>query len=272
MRIKINHVFECYFCAKLFKTKLGHEIHMRTHTREIPWECNICHHKSYTSHSEYKNHMKKHTNKIRFRKNNYKCNLCNHNCRFLSMLRRHKYEEHSCTNVPMFFCNFCGKHYFTSNELNIHLISHTNERNFTCYFCLTKTWKSQNPLTIHLLVHHLNEKPHKCSKCHFRSHTTLSLQVHDRRIHKSQDTMRKCEHCGKSVTKRKFVQHKRHVHKIGLNSNICCYFCKEIFGIKTDLEGHMRKHTTEHHVKCKECNLRFNYHTEAKTHFVRCHV
>jgi len=52
---------ECYFCKKDFQSFNQLSIHMRSHTKESPWKCQICvDEKQFKISSHYYYHMRKH--------------------------------------------------------------------------------------------------------------------------------------------------------------------------------------------------------------------
>ncbi|XP_064628204.1 zinc finger protein 135-like isoform X1 [Lineus longissimus] len=88
---------ECYFCHKLFGTRLLMKEHLATHTDENPEQCPICH-KTFSMKSNRNKHLNTHVAVIVFR-----CDACLISFRTKSHLQKHMATEHhdlDKTTVP----------------------------------------------------------------------------------------------------------------------------------------------------------------------------
>src|SRR5689334_6863851 len=105
MKLRLDRV--CYFCQKTFSWVTNLEKHLRTHTKERPYSCNVCL-KEFSTTGELKRHKIIH----------------------LTKQEREKYKSKFKQD-----CSFCHKQFITASQLKIHIWSHTKEKLFTCGIC-----------------------------------------------------------------------------------------------------------------------------------------
>lgn len=134
----------CLFCGKSFPYVYQLENHLRTHTRERPYNCVTCG-RNFVSANARNNHK----------------NL-------------HKGKGH--------LCEHCPKQFFSSDHLRNHVRSHTNERPFMCPLC-GKRFNQMGNYKQHQRVHS-GEKPFKCEVCNKSFNNSSVRRKHERNVHK----------------------------------------------------------------------------------------
>lgn len=106
---------ECKYCKKTFNHSGHLTRHIRTHTREKPYECSYCK-KRFSDSSTLTVHTRIHTGE------------------------------------RPFSCKFCKKTFSRSDSLRVHVRTHTGEKKFECHHC-RKTFSRSGNLTVHLRTH-----------------------------------------------------------------------------------------------------------------------
>lgn len=119
---------ECKYCKKTFNHSGHLTRHIRTHTREKPYECSYCK-KRFSDSSTLTVHTRIHTG-----------------------------ERPFC-------CKFCKKTFSRSDSLRVHVRTHTGEKKFECCHC-RKTFSRSGNLTVHMRTHSTVPNGDTCNSIH----------------------------------------------------------------------------------------------------------
>ena len=115
--------------------------------------------------------------------------------------------------AKFFQCSDCERAFDRLAKLNLHLLTHTNERPFKClYKGCECTFNRKQYLKTHELSHTDNPKPFRCTHCRKGFATDSSRKRHENKLHGiqpaisiEQDEM-ECELCGIVLKRRSMCQ------------------------------------------------------------------
>ncbi|KOB63556.1 putative Zn finger protein, partial [Operophtera brumata] len=108
--------FECAPCGRRFVTKSRLDIHVSVHTKDRPFECNICHAKF-----RLKLCMNLHIRRVHDKEKSHLCQYCSK-----SFFKKHHLQLHLST---------CGKCFGSRTIMKNHILIHTNDKKYACSLC-----------------------------------------------------------------------------------------------------------------------------------------
>ncbi|XP_043233211.1 histone-lysine N-methyltransferase PRDM9-like isoform X4 [Amphibalanus amphitrite] len=135
--------YRCDICDKAFAVHCTLTQHRRTHTGERPYRCDICG-KTFTVQGTLITHRRSHT-----RERPYRCDICDKAFAVHCTLTKHRRTH---TGERPYRCDICGKTFTRQWTLTIHRRLHTRERPYRCDVC-AKSFRHQGNLTRHRLTH-----------------------------------------------------------------------------------------------------------------------
>lgn len=148
--------------------------HMRIHTRETPYTCNICA-KTFSRSDWLAKHMDIHRDKRQAREKKYPCDHCEKKYKSKVNLQNHLRTH---TGERPFPCAICERRFYNKTDLTRHLMCHSDDRPFACSEC-GHAFKRLGILNKHKRIH-TGEKPYSCSKCRKKFPYKYSLTMHSK--------------------------------------------------------------------------------------------
>ncbi|XP_064463842.1 zinc finger protein 70-like [Ornithodoros turicata] len=167
----------CSFCHYSSDYMAHVKMHMRIHTGEKPYVCQVC----FRRFSQ-KAALGRHSKAIHEGQRNYLCSVCaNHSHRNPALAtnespgkhQRVKKEEggHHCR-----FCNYSSDH---AADVKIHEKLHTGKKSYVCQVCFMGFTKKSN-LSRHSQAVHEDQRSHVCLICGSGFKREQHLQRHKR--------------------------------------------------------------------------------------------
>nr|XP_029725409.1 zinc finger protein 184-like [Aedes albopictus] len=189
---------------------------------------------------------------------------------------RHKKDVHQCC-----ICTICGIVLKNKYSLEVHTRRHTGKTNFTCRYCPSTFYTSQE-YKLHLgLVHvatdtvncdvcglefknstclkrhlksHSEERSYQCPFCEKAFKTNMHLHRHKETIHMK--LRFKCNHCDVSYGRKdKLRMHIERAHNIQMY--FLCDICLKSYSTEEERQEHMSHHDNPQPLECGTCLMAF---------------
>ncbi|XP_078499111.1 zinc finger and BTB domain-containing protein 48 [Lissotriton helveticus] len=252
---KSDKAFTCTICQDTFKRRSELQIHVVSHTGEMPYKCSNCS-QQFMKKKDHQSHMIK----MHGAPKPHACSTCSKCFLTRTELRLHEAFKHR--GEKLFVCEECAHRASSRNGLQMHVKSkHRNERPHVCEFCHRAFTQKAN-LNMHLRTH-TGEKPFQCHLCGKTFRTQASLDKHNR-THTGERPF-SCEFCDQRFTEKGPLQ--RHVasrHQEGRPH--FCQICGKTFKAIEQLRVHVRRHKGMRKFECTECGYKFTRQAHLRRH------
>ncbi|XP_054278843.1 zinc finger protein 699-like isoform X2 [Macrosteles quadrilineatus] len=251
----------CSDCPKLFQNSLAFKCHkqlgMCVKSSKV-FKCKLCKRLVY-GESQYNAHLSAH-------KRN-QCKTCGDHFSRQKHLEIHIVNVHNgAINKDLFRCHICSRQFTQRRSLVYHLkLTHPGS-DVMCEVCL-EMFKNSEDLETHLASHKLTT--FTCDKCGQTFSRRQQYQLHVKEHEKY-----KCKMCSEGFSSKKAAEaHAATGHSVqGLEPQLQCAQCGQLFLTRSQLNNHMMEHTGEKKLYCEKCKLTFkrlwNYrnHLESNEH------
>ncbi|CAG9864872.1 unnamed protein product [Phyllotreta striolata] len=246
-RMKMMVKFKCPVCEKLFP-KGSLQGHIRQHTEERPFECEICG-KSFARKNNLQYHVRNHEKSEKAKvksvaaEQSFLCYICGANFKKRAILQQHmQIHTGKLCKCPHQGCIFVGR---KMAELKEHFLIHLDEKNFACNTCDYKG-KTKSCLIRHMTMHKETKKLN-CPQCLFTTRNPQHLKRH-LRTHTGAKPY-SCPHCDYKCSNLENLRK----HVISTNKHVGkylyeCRFCEELASpFQTNFAKEFKAHlVTEH--------------------------
>ncbi|CAK1546389.1 unnamed protein product [Leptosia nina] len=144
----------CVHCNKVFEREFFLKSHLKKHTTERPFQCDLCcmffkHKSTLARHIQIHNGVRPHV-----------CKFCDKTFTHKGLLEPHLRKH---TGEKPFPCPGCTKTFSHKHNMLRHFERHAKEKNLECQLC-HKVFPRESRLIYHMRSH-TNSKPFKCDVC-----------------------------------------------------------------------------------------------------------
>ena len=290
-RKPMKNAFFCGICNRGFKDSSHLKDHLRSHTQEKPYGCELCQ-RVFGSINGLRNHFitKLHTNllskQVQSDRVPQKVNIFNvvqetNTSGMRSPSSENDSSENNNGEVNMlsgsiaavkpatangkekkrYICVICSQEFRNNTHLKDHLRWHTGEKPYVCMTC-NKQFTRAGYLKVHMKMHE-GLKFYSCNMCTEAFATNCALKYHVRKQH-MKDRPFKCTICTKSFLTNQHLQDHSLIH--GDIKPHQCTVCFKRFQRKYSLKLHSLIHSGDWVHKCSTCGEHFRTTQILKRH------
>lgn len=265
--------FHCKLCAHKCLNAVMYERHMNNkHGENRTLQCELCP-RSFAKKTHFTRHMKGHTAERIF-----VCEVCKRTFYDFKALKSHMLRIHLLEKP--FGCGKCEERFDIESELNEHtkdclgpqLVKSEDQNGFGCAHC-NERLSNRDELVKHMQSHAEETEEQEeelelyCETCGKKFTKTALLQRHIR-VH-SKDKPFECPVCGNKFLDKKTLR--KHVARHDKSKLFPCTKCSRRFTHRYDLRIHLMIHDGESPFKCEECQKTFR-HSNSLTRHMRAHA
>lgn len=168
---------KCRFCDRQFYDRGNLNVHERTHTGELPFQCTYCS-RAFNTSTTLKIHIMAHHEDNR----PLLCTLCGK--RFINNQKLNLHTKECHTTDIIYTCTLCDATFDTRQRLYRHRRSiHNNHKNMvlTCDIC-KRQFNTRKYLVQHMNIH-TGQKLYKCRYCDLSFAQAAGKRGHERSKH-----------------------------------------------------------------------------------------
>ncbi|XP_055306115.1 zinc finger protein 568-like [Sitodiplosis mosellana] len=228
--------------------------HIRVHTAEKPFVCEVCA-RSFAWKSSFKRHEKTHGPPLAFR-----CSECRRGFAqdidktdHESKCQQRQYVCYACKHIAPYVFN-----------LKRHMRTHSGQKPFGCSVC-SRIFAEKAKLRDHSRTH-VEQLPLACSKCAQRFAEANEERSHEKRCIGRRFECYLCQY--ECFQKSHLKYHMRSKHTG--DKPFKCAVCEMEFCQKFGLERHLATHTKPHPIRCSKCWVRFTDEDKKNVHEAQC--
>ena len=207
-------------------------------------KCHICS-KTFGDNWKYKVHMRTHNGIKPFR-----CCACDYSGTRKMTVRDHIHRKHFELPNPVILLTTIGE---DGETRTVELPCPRPE--FNCRVC-KQAFKDNYNLKQHTRSEHPHVFNFTCNSCHYRDSTHAKLMLHCHDKHPGRNLQELIYKNGKPLNSTKRVP--------------TCEVCGKIFGFKSQLDIHMKKHTGEDTLWCSSCDYSCHTKQALERHVAKC--
>ena len=174
-REKLKDTIPCGVCHKEIVKKRYNEHMKAVHKNEKNLSCHHCD-KRFGKPSQLKNHLRTHTGERPF-----VCDICHATFAYSHILLRHK--KYHDAGDKQYKCKECGKSFLQKQDFTKHSRIHTGEKPYNCDIC-GKDFARMDYLKKHQLLHSSDETKYECGDCGEIYGSEDGLKKHKAHSHK----------------------------------------------------------------------------------------
>jgi len=250
--------YECKICGKRYDTFKYTNNHVTVvHKRPKEHLCSFCG-KSFTQKYVLVKHLKAHIDRP------HQCSMCNRRFDSEEKLKIHHKGQHE-GRLRRYQCGDCPKAFLTMQHLKSHVLSHNQEKNFTCGIC-SQRFIHADTLRRHMVRKHIKSQTFKCDKCPKEYKFKYVLQLHKKNKHNLEEKEEKNEENVESANENQPIVKKEEVLFKERQTEFVCYVCGKVFSKKYFLQNHLLIHSGAKPYTCEVCNKSFRQKGHLQRH------